>query len=424
MDNLVYKYNRFLITIFTFTPFVAYFTVSYMDMEFEFIMQLMSYFGVALLIIFRDNTNPLKFPKYLIFYFLFILYIFYQTFFQLDRDFKIKYLIQLQLIGGFNLMFIIENISITKKQFRFILSVSKKILIVAILVIIYQQVIDPAFLLRMDFGEIDEVISWGSTQNRLLSIYSWIMGYLPIGFSFVPIFLLIVEDLDKKKKEILIWVIAGFIFAFLSKARWIMLNTLLVFFLLFINHKNKKQQLIKLLFFVPLFYIGSIFLLESIGVEATHIVNERILEKDTRYNQTTGSTRLLAFEAFNKLYWDQPFFGKGDIKYGMGGTGKHDYKLQRFLAGRSAQIHVGYLALLYNHGLMGGLFFLTFLYLLMNKLYKNAKKTKKWAPFLGLFGFVLANMTLVTFSVFQMGLIIALVADRFYNQNLIEKVNE
>ena len=42
-----------------------------------------------------------------------------------------------------------------------------------------------------------------------------------------------------------------------------------------------------------------------------------------------------------------------------------------------------------------------------------------WAPFLGFLGFVLANTTLVTFNVGQMGLILVLLADRYYSQDFV-----
>ena len=58
--------------------------------------------------------------------------------------------------------------------------------------------------------------------------------------------------------------------------------------------------------------------------------------------------------------------------------------------------------------------FLAFLFLLMKRLYIDAKKTKYWSPFLGLLGFVIANLTLVSFSMFEMGLLIAVFANKHF----------
>ena len=42
-------------------------------------------------------------------------------------------------------------------------------------------------------------------------------------------------------------------------------------------------------------------------------------------------------------------------------TYKQEFKLRQFLKGRSSQIHVGYLSLFYLYGLIGGVFFISFL---------------------------------------------------------------
>lgn len=416
MDNLAYKFNRFIISIIAVGPFVAYFMYIYLDaMDFFKVIQLFSFIGVFLLLIFRDRSKPLIFPKYLLFYLLFIFYDFYSTIEILGRDFKIIWLFSNRLIGGFAIMFIIENLYIPKKYFRLLLKVSRIILIIAILIILLQQVVNPNIFIRTDL--INEMHTSTGDEDRLHSIYSW-LGLLSVGFSFIPIFLLTVEDLDRKKKKIMLWVLAGILFALLSKSRWIMVNALLVSVILFVNHKNNFKRFSKYLILLPFTLLLFFFALKPIGIDVEGIVKDRILEsKKGGMMKGSASSRILAFEAFNKFYWDNSLFGKGNIKYGMGGTGKQDYKLRKFLGGHSSQIHVGYLSLFYMYGLIGGFLFLLFLFYLLKKLYLNAKRIKIWAPFLGLLGFAIANLTLVAFSIFEMGLIIALVADRFYNQN-------
>lgn len=393
-------------------------------MDFNRIVQLFSYLGIFLLLIFKKDTQSIKFPKYLLFYLLFIFYVFFSEFFKLDRTFEIKYLFSNSLIGGFNFMFIIENISIPKKYYDFILSVSWKILLIAVLVIIFQQAIDPSFFLRMDRGELGFITEANQTESRLFSIYSWSGGFTAIGFSFVPIFLLIVEHLHRNKKNIIIWIILGLIFSLLTKARWIMLNTLLVFSLFFLNKNLKLKNSLKYIILVPIVVVSSFYILKGVGIDIEGIINTRILESDKRnLNEKTASTRLLAFKAFNELYWDNPFFGKGDIKYGMAAPeGKQDYKLSRFLRGRSSQIHVGYLSLFYLYGLVGAILFLSFLFMLLKRLYNDAIKTNVWAPFLGFLGFAVANLTLVSFEFFHMGFIIAFLANKYYTQENNEKI--
>ena len=109
--------------------------------------------------------------------------------------------------------------------------------------------------------------------------------------------------------------------------------------------------------------------------------------------------------------------GKGML-HGFGGESK-DYELVRELAGRSSQIHIGYLSLLYYYGLVGGFLYLTFIVLITRKLYRDAKTTYYWGPFFGFLGLVLANFTLVSLSFFNAGLILCL----FFNQVYLNRHN-
>lgn len=198
-----------------------------------------------------------------------------------------------------------------------------------------------------------------------------------------------------------------------------MVNFLLIFLVIYLHNRKRIIQSIRYLFILPFILVISFFVLNFAGIDTSSIVKDRILESNkSDISQKSAGTRLLALKAFNKFYWDHPFLGVGSIKYGMGGTGKQDYRLRSFLNGRSSQMHVGYVSLLYMYGLVGGILFLSFLFLLLKKLYKNAKVVKVWAPFLGFLGFAIANLTLVSFNVFHMGLIIVLVVDKYYNQNL------
>ena len=315
------------------------------------------------------------------------------------------------------MMFIIENLSISKKDYFNIIKYSKYVLFIAFCVILYQQAVDPYFFARKD-GYLAELTGLNPGINRLSSIYSWV-GFLALGLGFVPMFILIIEDLEKHKKTIIPWIIAGILVVFLSKSRWIMLNGLLVFILLFNNNRKRIFQMLRYIIIFPIIIIISYLFLNLSGFDPEGIINNRILENEkSNIHHSSAGTRILAFEAFNRLYWDKPFLGAGDIRYGMGGIGEQEYKLRSILKGRSSQIHVGYLSLFYMYGLFGGFIFLSFLFLLLKKLYSNAKKTQRWAPFLAFFGFFLANWTQVTFSIFEMGLIIVLIADKFYIQNL------
>lgn len=416
MNRLTYKYNHILVGAFVIAPFLAFFIEKFLNIDFNRTMQGMTYIGVLLMFLLKNKGENIIFPRYLFFYLLFIFYIFFSTFILLDREFNVNYLFSNYLIGSFNMMLIIENLHITKEKFKSIVKYSKFILFLAFVVIVYQQAVNPYFFVSV--GEIEEVGRFSSDENRLPSIYSW-LGSLSLGFGFVPIFILVIDLLERHQRKIIIWIIIGLTVAFLSKARWVMLNSLLVFVLLIINNWKRSSRMLKYIVLIPVIIILSFTFSNLIGIDVQSIINNRVLESDKQnLSQTSAGTRILAFEAFNRLYWDKPILGTGNIKYGMGGTGEQEYKLRSFLRGRSSQIHVGYLSLFYLYGLVGGALFLSFLFLLLKKLYYDAKQTHIWAPFLGFFGLALANWTLVAFSVFEMGLIIVLVANKFYLQNL------
>jgi len=417
LDNISHKYNRYLIYAWSVAPLAAYVSYEIIRLDFKTIIQLFSYIGVFLVLLFRRNDNPIIFPRYLLFYLFFVLYVFYSDLIRLERVFKIDYLFKNYFIGSFNFMLIIENLNIPKKCFKRILLISKYILIFAVLVIIYQQIVDPNFMILGDIAEANNESPLDENDNRLLSIYSYLGEIFASGFSFVPIFIIFIEHLDKKKKKVLPWLLMGIIYAFLTKQRWLMVNFSLVFALFFINNENKFKQFVKYALLLPVLVVVSFMALDSVGIDAKGIVEQRILEKDKKnLNQTSASTRLLAFKAFNQLYWDNPIFGTGNVKYGMGGVGKQNYDLRRILKGRSSQIHVGYLSIFYLYGLVGAFLFLGFLFMLLKRLYKNAKYTGYWAPFLALMGLVLDNFLDVQFGVYEMGLIIALFVNKFYVQ--------
>ncbi|MCA0931058.1 hypothetical protein LCM02_01265 [Lutimonas saemankumensis] len=314
-------------------------------------------------------------------------------------------------------MFIIENIDIPKKYFKQILKISKIVLFIAFAVILIQQVINPNFFIRTDLINLEH--SRTSDEDRLLSIYSW-LDLLAIGFSFVPVFILVIEENLRHKKSTVLWLIAGLIFSLLCKSRWVMVNTMLVGIIYMIYSKNLGLLVFRLLILAPLLFTLLVYSLKPFNINIDGIIMDRVFEKRKGGLMSgSASTRILAFKAFDALYWQgDPVFGKGNIKYGMGGSGEQDYKLRRFLGGHSSQIHVGYLSLFYMYGIVGGAAFIMFLILLFKRLYQDAKITKAWAPMVGMLGFAVANLTLVWFSVFEMGFIIVLLANKYYKQEL------
>lgn len=417
-NNLDDKFNQYLILLFVFAPFVAYVTIYYLNIDFNRSVQLLSYIGALLILIFKEKKRRIIFPKYLIFYLFFILYVFYSDLILLERVFKVDYLFSNSLIGTFNMMFILENMNVSHNFFRSVIKYSKLVLIIAFVTIIIQQVYDPNFFMR-PYTFSYEIYTGDKSTVRLYSIYSWFDSIKSAGFSFIPIFLIVFEDLKKNNKRVFFWLILGAIFSFLTKQRWIMINFSLVFFLFYIysNIQNITFISIRIILLLSITLAGLFITLDIIGIDAKEIVENRILEVDKKdLNQKSAGTRLLAFKAFNTVFWESPILGAGNIKYGMGGIGKQDYKLEKELKGRSSQIHVGYLSIPYMYGIIGSLLFFVSLFLLLNKLFFLGRYFKVWGPFLGIFGVVLDNFVDVHYTFFLMGFIVVFLTARFYAQ--------
>lgn len=414
-NSIPNKYNRFILLILMVSPFIGYVLSVSVDVDFNKFFTLLTFIGVILILFFSSKNNPIKFPKYLFFYGLFIFYVYYSTFFQLDKKFKIIYIVH-YFIGGFNILFIIENLSINKKHYTFLFNLSKKVLIVAVLVIFIQQIYSANFFVRTDSIK---VVTAGN-RTRLYSIYTWTNAMSGVGLSFVPILLILLENLDKKKKSklVIIWILTGIVFALLTRYRWVIVNTLLVFFVLLITERNKMQKISKYIIILPLILFLSYNVLNFAGINVKGIVEDRLLEKGKKKSHLSATTRILAFEVFNNLYWKNAVFGVGDMKYGIasGDKGRHNYELSKALGGSSSQIHVGYLSLFYLYGLIGGVLFLLFLFYCLKMLYKTAKRTKRWSPFFGLICFLLANFTLVNYSMLELGLIFSLVSSKYFTE--------
>lgn len=123
----------------------------------------------------------------------------------------------------------------------------------------------------------------------------------------------------------------------------------------------------------------------------------------------SAGTRILAFKLFFEFYPEKPIFGTGGIQ---------TEELIKARAGRTSQIHVGFLSLFYYYGAVGGIFYILFLYHLFKRLHYVARNTRFWGSFFAMMAFVAANMTLVSLDVFKMGVILALVFHKYYESLL------
>lgn len=414
----VYLYLILLI----FSPFVGYFSIKVL---LNGPMNVFSALTILLFLIFLFEVfitkKKIRVPKYLWYYIAFSLYKIFSDVILVGKTINIKYLYSDYMITFALVIIMVENISLTKKNMKVLTFVMVVVVLAAFVTILLQQFYAPDFFINtsnitaFDFANMSNV-----DQQRLSSIYSWI-GLLEVGFSFLPMLAILVDRaLSNKKSQLWGWLMVGLVYSFLTRARWLMLNYLLILLIPFLFYRKNFKKIILNIIGISFVVVIALSVSDYFGAPVYGIIENRILEKSHGgLEQGSASTRILAFYVFGQLYPGHPIFGKGDF-HTFNKTTDKDFALARALGGRSSQIHVGYLSLLYYYGIAGGLLFLLSLYYLMKRLYRRAKFTKHWASYIGILGFVLANFTLVNFSLFHAGLIIAIVFDRYY---FLQKLN-
>lgn len=405
-------FNYILLGLFVFAPFFGYITRNVLNIYFNYLMVMACF--VSLYLIFL-NKMSFKLPKYLIFWALFVLYTTLSDLLLVEMSFNLKYIYSNLIIGSLLILLIIENTHISERFFKIIFWMNHAILLIAFIVILIQQFIDPVFFVNPEFHDVIESRSYSNV--RLPSIYSWIGSTNAVGLCFMPVLgITIAHHLKNKMKGVFYLYFIGIIVAFLSKSRFIMLNYAILFTLIPIYKGFNIYSTIKytflLLAFLFVFYGTSRFA----GLDTDRIINERILEKNKGgMLKGTAGTRVLAFKVFSRLYFDNPILGKGKL-HGFGPEGSRDYALVNILRGRSSQIHVGYLSLFYYYGIVGGIIFLFFLYMFTRESYIKSKRTNTWGPFFSVIQFILINLTGVMLYIFFMGMVISLIYQKYYDQ--------
>ncbi len=382
-----------------------------------FIPLLVSVFAMAALLqIFASALSKTKyiFPRYVVYFALFVIYTICSDIILAGQQLTIKYIYSNSLIGSVLALLVVENYKnfnkkiINNLHFIFLITI-----IVALIVILIQENIDKTFFVftaryTSDLTRVD------ISENRLPSIFSW-TGVLDIGFVFIPLLSLVIGHIIyKKKKTASLYFIIGAIVVFLSRNRWIMVNYLVLFFMYLTYYKANVKNFMKYTIGLLIILYLAMTILYFADVPVMRIIDDRILEKSKGgLEEGSAGSRIFAIQIFAELFPENIIFGKGML-HSFGGDSR-DYKLVKALEGRSSQIHIGYLSLLYYYGLIGGFLYLSFLVLIVKKLFKDAKITSYWGPFFGFVGYVFANFTLVSISFLYAGLILCL----FYNKIML-----
>jgi len=405
-------FNYLLFGLFVIAPFFGYLTRTVLNTYFTYLMVLACLF--ALYILFLDKSS-FKLQGSFLFLAMFFLYTTFSDLLIVEASFNMSYVYRNLILGSLLIIFIIENTHISKRFFDIVFYLNHGIMFIAFVVIIIQQFHDPLFFVNPEFHEIIESRSYSNV--RLPSIYSWMGSTNAVGLCFIPILgLTIAHHLKHNLRGVFYLYCIGIIVAFLSKSRFIMLNYILLFTLIPIYRGFNIVTGLKYTAYLLIFLFSIYSVSKLIGLDTDRIINERVLEKN-KGGMVEGSagTRILAFKIFQKLYFNNPIFGKGKF-HSFGPEGSRDFELTNLLRGRSSQIHVGYLSLFYYYGIAGGTIFLLFLYVFTRESYAKSKKTKTWGPYFTIIQYLLINVTGVVLHLFFMGMVVSLIYQKYYSQ--------
>lgn len=372
------------------------------NMSVTYVATFIFFFGSVFVLVRAYQNKRLELPVYFNIYALFVLYTVISNYLMTDLPAEVgstlKFFYSNYLITSVFGLFVAVNINLNILWLRKVIRIMVGVVILATLTSII-QFFQPDFLLNNTNPEaLEEAIA--QYGDRKWSIYSWTI-YVDIGFSFLSYISIIfgIGVIFSRRKYWLLF--AGFLVSLLNGSRWVLLNAVIISLQDFLGTRNRFGQFIQyILYTVALTALVYISLI-AIGVDMNKLVYDRLF-------QESASTRFLALEVFVDQYPKAPIFGTG---------GDYTEETRRLIAGKSSQIHVGYLAVFYLYGLIGGLLFIAFMYFILRRMARVAKRTGYWGSYYALFGLMLANVTLVTFGMHYHGILMAVIVHNFFKRN-------
>ncbi len=374
---------------------------------------------------FRNNEN-LILPKYLLALLGFSFYVLASKIFLTNEMYSVslpEYMIREPFFKSFAFIFVLENTKFRRSDITWATHFLFFSLIAAAIVTLI-QIKEPFFFRRealfakgMSFDRMQNMLSsFTEEEYRELrfinkgyrfSIYSWITG-ISVGIDSIAVLSLLLGIKSIGQVRRLTLLACGGIISILSSSRWIMLNYILVLSQTMIDRTNRLFCGLK---------VGALLVITvlAVGLGASYLgVNLDTFFTD-RLMSDSANTRIYAFEVFGKVFHEAPVFGT---------AGQDTEEVLKRIQGRTSQIHVGWLKILYYYGIVGTFIYLIFIGFLLKHLYDQARVTRYWGSLFAFLAFVLANCTLVEFSVFYYGLFLALIFNRYIDNRTPEQISK
>lgn len=341
------------------------------------------------------------FPKYLIPLLIYIVYVFIWSIINGNlerRGFIANYLIN-SMHPAFIFLLIIENVKFTNKFIVNSIKYIKLTMVVAFAFTIIQLIIDPSFFSASQLSTDNQEV-FSKYLIRRGSIY----GYLDpngIGLTFLPLVSILVGYNVLNKKSTFGWLIIAGIVAIATNSRYVIISFILII-LQYLFVQDSKTLRFKRILIISASVLIVIMVFYYVGYNFEEFYSKRLFAEGAIEN----TTRYLAYETFLYFFPKTIYFG----------TGEHlTARIAESLAGRSSQIHIGYLSHLVTYGIVGSSLLFTFWFLLARRLFQVAKKTKYYGSIFAFLIFLWANFTLVYYSVFTYGLVFAFIFSKYYS---------
>jgi len=239
-------------------------------------------------------------------------------------------------------------------------------------------------------------------QHRNFSIFSWI-NINSLGVTFPILISILLSFADKNKKSFPFVILSGIIVSFLTKARYVMISTIIVISQLFFGKKLELRRKIYLVLMILVLFTILIALANAYNYDIQQVISNRILEKRTG-GQSVGA-RIASYYVFLEVFPAHPLFGVGPQ------TG---YDVLQMLKGITTSIHIGYLSYLYFYGIVGFSLLLVSLFYLLRGAWIAGKKHLYWGSFYGLISFCFANTTFTYFNFNEVGIVLAVLYLKYY----------
>jgi len=384
------KLLKLYIWVLLFSPFFSYFIVNYLELIPYYFWGSLGSIIAALLII----RGGVKIPKLIYPLILLAIYYFSWNFFngRFEKFGFIKLLFKDRTLHTISFLILVRNMNFTTKDLKKYLSVFKIYIILSVLFTIIQVLFNSSFFLPEQLTYFDGETAKYEIRN--VSMWGY-LSLLDVGLSFIPILAIVIhKSIVNKSKLTVFWLFCGAFVSILTNSRWTMVNYILV--LIYTGYLYYKINNIHLFGIIKYGIMVLVISIVSLSLIKNYVYNLNDFYNNRIYSSSAES-RLYGYQMFLKYFPDKPWFGTG-VRVGE--------DLSADLAGKSSQIHVGYLSHLYEFGIIGSVILLFFWFKVVKYVWLIGKISGNFVYLVMFLCFLAANVTLVEYSFYYLGVLV------------------